>query len=169
MKISRNVLLLLAGGAVIGVVATASFDGAMKATSTQEFCLSCHEMTIPYQESLARPHASSRVGFEVTCGDCHIPKPLVPKLKRKVIAAREVWHHMLGTLDTPEKYEQHRQAMAEREWASMEANDSAACRECHKVEKMATDHIRQMHLQSQQSGTTCINCHRGIAHRLPEG
>lgn len=170
MRIDRKILLLLGGGAVLGIAGTVSFDGAMKATSTQEFCLSCHEMSIPHREYQGKAHAQSRVGFTVTCGDCHIPRALIPKVERKIIAAREVWHHMLGTLDTPEKYEAHRREMAEREWARMEADDSAACRHCHDPDKMqAKPHVQQIHRQALQGGATCINCHKGIAHNLPDG
>lgn len=169
MLAKKTLIVILGIGVVIGIVASASFEAGMKATSTQDFCLSCHEMTIPHQEYQNKPHGQSRVGFEVTCSDCHIPKPLIPKIQRKIIAAREVWHHMLGTLDTPEKYDAHRKEMAEREWARMEANDSAACRNCHDPEKMVTaPHIQQIHKQALQGGSTCINCHQGIAHNLPE-
>lgn len=161
---------LVGGGVIIGLVAAAGFDTAMKATSTQEFCLSCHEMKqFAWSESRDRVHAANRIGMEITCGNCHIPSEFIPKMKRKIIAAREVWHHWLGTIDTAEKYENHRREMAEREWARMAANDSAECRACHQVDKMAgAEHIVQLHRRSREGGATCIDCHKGIAHKLPE-
>jgi nitrate/TMAO reductase-like tetraheme cytochrome c subunit len=63
--------------------------------------------------------------------------------------------------------------MAERVWAEMEANDSRECRGCHDMQRM------DFHKQSRRAaekmepamekGTTCIECHKGIAHELPEG
>lgn len=175
MKIWQRVgwttlFVLVGGGIAVGLVMATGFNAAMKATSTQEFCISCHEMErFPWQEARGRVHASNHIGMEVSCSDCHIPRDFVPKMKRKIVAAREVWHHWLGTIDTEEKYESHRREMAEREWARMEANDSAECRACHQVEQLATaDHIVQLHRQSRAAGTTCIDCHKGIAHKLPE-
>ncbi len=164
-----SVLGLIVLGAAGGIIAAAGFDTAMKATSSQEFCLSCHEMKqFAWQESLHKAHAANRAGFEVSCGECHIPKAFVPKMRRKIIAAREVWHHWLGTIDSAEKYEHHRQRMAERVWADMEADNSAACRNCHQLDKMRVpDPILQMHRNALDGGMTCINCHRGIAHKLP--
>ncbi len=162
-------LALLAAGIVVGVVGTLGFDLAMEKTNSTEFCISCHEMeTHPWQESLGKAHAVGRVGFTVGCADCHVPKDFIPKMKRKIEASREVWHHLLGTLDTPEKYEQHRAEMAARVWKTMEDNDSASCRTCHKAEEIgSTEMINTMHQQALGSGATCITCHKGIAHDLP--
>lgn len=160
---------LLAIGVVIGVGGTLGFDVVMEKTNSTEFCISCHEMEAhPWQESLAKAHAASRVGFTVSCADCHVPKAFIPKMKRKIEASREVWHHVLGTLDTPEKYELHRKEMAEAVWKTMEENDSANCRVCHHAEKIgSTNAINNMHQQALGSGATCITCHKGIAHDLP--
>ncbi len=161
-------VLVLLVGIVVGILLLLGFDATMKATSTEQFCISCHEMqAFPYQESLDKPHASNHAGVGVTCGDCHIPKAFVPKMKRKIIAAREVWHHMLGTLDTPEKYEARREQMAKTVWQGMEEDDSASCRNCHTPSRMSDDSMRLMHESALSAGSTCIDCHKGIAHTLP--
>jgi cytochrome c-type protein NapC len=65
-----------------------------------------------------------------------------------------------------------RRAMAEREWERMKANDSLECRNCHSAESMdlakqnpraASAHERFLFTKEK----TCIDCHKGIAHRLP--
>ena len=43
---------------------------------------------------------------------------------------------MTGYIDTPEKYEKARHAMAVREWTRMKKNDSQECRNCHTVAAM---------------------------------
>ncbi len=163
-------LALVGVGIGVGIVGTVGFNVAMEKTSSTEFCISCHEMAAnPWQESLTKAHAQSRVGFTVSCADCHIPKAFIPKMKRKMAASREVWHHFLGTIDSPEKYDLHRQKMAESVWQAMQEDDSAACRVCHDAQKIgSTAAINTMHKQALGPGTTCITCHRGIAHDLPK-
>jgi len=55
----------------------------------------------------------------------------------------------------------------------MKANDSLECRNCHELDSM--DFTRQSkraqndHARSLQTGEkTCIDCHKGVAHRLPD-
>ncbi len=171
--LNRNrAIFLLVFGIIVGIFATIGFNHTIHATSTETFCISCHEMeNFVYKESLELPHKKNHAGVEANCADCHVPKEFLPKMKRKIMAAREVWHHMLGTLDTPEKFEQHRLKLAERVWEEMEANDSRACRHCHNAEAMdfasQSDTAAQVHPAALKSGMTCINCHKGIAHKLP--
>ena len=62
---------------------------------------------------------------------------------------------------------------AEHEWERLKANDSLECRNCHNFEYM--DFTAQGKRASTQHSTslasgekTCIDCHKGIAHRLPD-
>lgn len=86
----------------------------------------------------------------------------------------EPWGHLIGRIDTPEKYEANRKAMAEREWAGMKASDSSTCRSCHTYEGMSEEMQDLAALKKHAaaakpgSGKTCIDCHQGIAHELPE-
>ena len=54
----------------------------------------------------------------------------------------------------------------------MKANDSKECRNCHKVDRMNFNDQRsvaaRMHQKIQTEGKTCIDCHKGIAHQLPD-
>ena len=59
-------------------------------------------------------------------------------------------HHLLGTIDTPQKFEAHRLEMAERVWTSMKQNDSRECRHCHDVTAM----------DQQQQGRTAQKQHQ---------
>ena len=63
--------------------------------------------------------------------------------------------------------------LAQNEWRRMKANDSLECRNCHGFAYM--DFTRQSkraanaHSTDLASGAkTCIDCHKGIAHRLPD-
>ena len=94
---------------------------------------------------------------------------------RKVKATNELYHKLLGTIDTPEKFEAKRLELAENVWASMQASDSRECRNCHAYDAMDFHKQRRRSAEKMQkaiekgSNETCIDCHKGIAHKLPKG
>ena len=163
---------LLVAGFVTGVLFWGGFNTAMEETNTEEFCIGCHEMKDNvYQEYKDTVHYSNRTGVKATCPDCHVPKPWIHKMVRKVQASNELLHKALGTIDTPEKFEEKRLKLAQNVWRSMEKTDSRECRNCHDYESM--DFVEQQrravtsHSKGLEEGKTCINCHKGIAHSLP--
>ena len=164
---------LLSAGVVAGIVASVGFEATMQATNTEDFCSTrCHEMTDNVAKEFAgTSHDFNHSGVRTTCSDCHVPRPFIPKMIRKVKATLELYHHILGTLDTPEKFENHRLRMANNVWREMHGNDSRECRNCHTVAKMAFDqqHTKaaEFHQNAFSEGKTCIDCHKGIAHNLP--
>jgi cytochrome c-type protein NapC len=161
----------LLAGVFIGVIAVLSYKGVMHATSTDEFCTSCHEMEAPYAGLLTTAHQVNTHGVATGCSDCHIPKEFIPKMIRKIEASREVWGHFTGIIDTPEKYAAHRDAMRARELKRIRASDSQECRNCHALEKMDFEGqeraVRRYHRGIEERGKTCIDCHEGLAHPLP--
>jgi cytochrome c-type protein NapC len=88
-------------------------------------------------------------------------------------ASKEVWGKIFGTIATRDKFLDHRLELAKHEWTRMAANDSLECRNCHSA--IAMDFSRQttrataIHTKFLVSGQrTCIDCHKGIAHQLPD-
>jgi len=163
---------LLIAGFVAGIIFWGGFNTAMEATNTEAFCISCHEMEENvYKEYKNTIHYSNRSGVRATCPDCHVPKPWVHKIKRKIQASNELLHKALGSIDTPEKFEAKRLVLARHVWDSMKATDSRECRNCHEFESM--DYVAQQrrgrnsHIEGFGKGMTCIDCHKGIAHSLP--
>jgi nitrate/TMAO reductase-like tetraheme cytochrome c subunit len=158
---------------VAGIVLTGGFVGGLKFATTYSFCTSCHEMLQPSQELARSVHSSNVFGIQASCGDCHIPPKFLPGVWRHIEAYTEVWGHLRGELDTPAKYEAHRLQLAQKVWAELKANDSAECRSCHTPAAM--DFAKQpadaasAHRSLAQDGMTCIDCHQGVAHTLPEG
>ena len=164
--------ILVAGG-IGGIVFWGGFNTFMEYTNTLRFCVSCHEMDqLVYQEYTKTIHYTNRTGVRVICSDCHVPKEWTPKLIRKIRATNELFHKILGSIDTPEKFEAKRLELAEHVWASMEASDSRECRNCHSFEAMDFEkqrrRVRKIHPEAMREGKTCIDCHKGIAHKLPE-
>lgn len=165
--------MLLIAGFVAGILFWGGLHWAVEASNTEEFCISCHEMRDNvYEEYTHTVHYSSASGVGAVCSDCHVPKEWLPKMIRKVKATGEIYHHFRGTISTPEKFEAQRAVMAQRVWDEMKANDSLECRNCHVEErfdytKMDPEGARQMQ-EGLAAGDTCIDCHKGIAHKMPD-
>jgi cytochrome c-type protein NapC len=164
---------LTIGGFIGGILFWGGFNTALEMSSTEQFCIGCHEMqSNVYQEIQPTIHFTNRSGVRAKCSDCHVPKDWTHKMARKMQASKEVWGWIFGTISTREKFLAKRQELAAREWARFKANDSRECRNCHEFASM--DFTRQSkraadaHSTTLQSGEkTCIDCHKGIAHRLP--
>lgn len=155
-----------------GILFWGAFNTAMEWTNREAFCISCHEMEENvFREYQTTVHYTNRTGVRATCPDCHVPKEWVPKIIRKIQASNEVLHKVLGSINTPEKFNAKRLQLAEHEWARMKANNSQECRNCHNYDYF--DYSEQnrrssaMHQQGFSTGMTCIDCHKGIAHALP--
>lgn len=169
-----SLLTLLAGGFFGGIIFWGGFNTAMEATNTKSFCVSCHEMyDNVYQEYKKTIHYQNRTGVRAICSDCHVPKDWTHKIIRKVQASKELYGKLVGTIDTREKFEAKRLTLARREWRRMKNSDSRECRNCHSFKGMAVEAQRpraaKMHRIAQEDKNTCIDCHKGIAHNLPEG
>ncbi len=153
----------------IGVIFWGGFNWSLELTNTEEFCISCHEMEdnvyMEYKETI---HYSNRSGVRATCPDCHVPKDWIHKIQRKIQASNELLHKMLGTIDTPEKFDAKRLVLAKHEWERMKESDSRECRNCHSFEymyqKAQKPRAMKQHTEALQAGNTCIDCHKGIAH-----
>jgi len=165
---------LTLGGFVAGIIFWGGFNTALEVTNTETFCTGCHEMhDNVFVELQPTIHYTNRSGVRATCPDCHVPHNWTEKIARKTQASKEVWGKIFGTINTREKFLDKRLELAEHEWARFKANNSLECRNCHNLDSM--DFTRQsrrameMHSTQLASGEkTCIDCHKGIAHRLPD-
>jgi len=164
---------LTIGGFIAGIVFWGAFNTALEFSSTETFCTGCHEMRENvYAELQPTIHFTNRSGVRAKCSDCHVPHNWTDKIGRKMQASKEVWGKIFGTISTREKFLDKRLELAQREWARFKANDSLECRNCHDYEYMdftrQSRRARDMHstyLASKEK--TCIDCHKGIAHLLP--
>jgi cytochrome c-type protein NapC len=168
-------------GVVVGILLWGGFNWSLELTNTETFCISCHEMADnPYAELQNTPHYTNRTGVRATCPDCHVPKEWVHKVIRKIHASNELYHKVMGTVDTPEKFEEERLTMAMREWKRMKSTNSRECRNCHDYASMNLDKQEERSaerhdpymwevIDGKEPSQTCIDCHKGIAHHLPEG
>lgn len=166
--------VLTIGGFLAGIIFWGGFNTALELTNTEKFCISCHEMNDNvFSELKTTVHYSNGSGVRATCPDCHVPHEWTQKIARKMQASKEVWGKVFGTINTREKFLEHRLVLATHEWKRLKANNSLECRNCHSADSMDITLQGQRAAQAHEtflfSGEkTCIDCHKGIAHELPD-
>ena len=160
---------------VLGAAALGTMNYVLHETGKNEFCYVCHS-----HEAFIRPeyeassHFSNASGVRADCADCHLPHDNWFELVwTKAVVSLDIVPEMMGKLSTREKYEAQRATMAESVWRQFKADDSRFCRDCHEVDAMdVADQERRaarQHARAAENGQTCIECHYGIVHNLPEG
>jgi len=159
---------------VLGAIALGTFNEVLHATSTNEFCYVCHsheQFVRPEYESSS--HFSNTSGVRADCADCHLPHGNIDLILTKIAVSTDIIPELMGKLDSAEKFEAARADMAQAVWERYRANDSEYCRHCHTIEAMTLETQdalpRQLHDTMAERGMTCIDCHRGIVHALPQG
>ncbi|HNP64769.1 MAG TPA: NapC/NirT family cytochrome c [Woeseiaceae bacterium] len=159
---------------VLGAIGLGTTNYVLHATSTTEFCFTCHS-----HESFIRPeyeassHFTNAAGVRAECADCHLPHDNWFELVwTKAVVSLDVIPELAGKLDTAEKFEAHRAEMAQIVWRQFKENDSKFCRSCHSIEAMdlkaQNRTSARRHSQAEKNNETCIDCHYGIVHKEPE-
>ncbi len=122
--------------------------------TTMDKCETCHH--VQATEFKASVHYINRSGVQAGCSDCHAN-----------------FKHKDGN-NTSSNVKKHRLDMAASEWKRMGETKSKACKSCHTT--MAMDFAKQeprsvtAHEKSFKAGeTSCVKCHKGISHYLPDG
>jgi cytochrome c-type protein NapC len=119
-----------------------------------EKCETCHSKQA--SEFKASVHYINRSGVQASCNNCHAGK-----------------QHKDG-VNTKKDVKKPRIEMVASEWKRLKKNNSKECKTCHSP--MAMDLAKQeprsvaRHEESFDAGnTSCVNCHQGISHYLPDG
>lgn len=168
-----SVGFILIVGFLAGIIYWGGFNWAIELSNTENFCITCHEMRDNVYETYTKSiHYNNASGVRAICSDCHVPREWQYKMLRKIAAAKEIYHKLMGTIDTPEKFEAKRLELAKRVWKTMKETDSRECRNCHQMTAMAlanqSRRARNQHdnaVVGVEDGDTCIDCHKGIAHK----
>ncbi len=131
-------------------------------------CVNCHIMAPQYA---TYAHSSHREW--ANCNDCHVPHKWTDKIVRKVQASKEIFAFLMGNISTEEKFYARRKHLAIREWQRMKENDSQECRNCHNFDFMDFSEqgprsVKQHSTALANGDKTCVDCHKGIAHQLPD-
>jgi cytochrome c-type protein NapC len=170
----KLVASLFAGLFIFSVSVGISGAFVLAHTSTEKFCVGCHEMSYNFAEYKGTIHDTNRTGVRAICTDCHVPHEPGPLVLAKIKATKDLFYtYVSPSIDTPEKFEAKRAAMAQKIWREMKATDSHPCRACHQEDKMnlelQTPKARARHAKGKAEGKTCIECHFAIAHKEPSG
>ena len=169
----KTSLMALILAFVLGIISWGGFNWAMESTNTETFCISCHEMEENvYREYKDTIHYTNRTGVRAICPDCHVPKEWRHKLVRKIAASKELIQKLRGAINTREKFLARRPELVKHVWKTMKDSDSRECRNCHSFTYMDPGKqqpiVAKIHIEAEQQNRTCIDCHMGIAHELPE-
>lgn len=165
--------LALLLGIAIGVIGWGGLNTVLDLTNHTAFCISCHAMRdTVYVEYRTSPHYRNASGVRAECADCHVPRGWLDKVIRKAQATNEVYHWLVGSIATPEKFAARRHILARHEWQRMQASDSRECRNCHSYDAMDPHQqpakAAKAMADAAKAGKTCIDCHKGIAHTMPD-
>jgi nitrate/TMAO reductase-like tetraheme cytochrome c subunit len=167
------VLALLVVGAVIGFVGTAGTQLMVELTGTNAFCGgACHSMQWVAKEYAESVHGANRTGVHAGCHDCHIPKNYPELLWYKAKAGtKDIIGELRGVIATQEAFDKERGRLAQAVWDEYKANGSRNCRNCHEFTPATLakqkDFVQPMHQQVLEGKATCIDCHKGVAHKAP--
>jgi len=169
--LTKGIIGVFFAGVLLTALLFVGFDVVAHNTKSNEFCMSCHTMQNNFAEYQGTVHFQNRMGVQAGCSDCHVAEGGLPLLADKFRASSDVFHHLIGTVATPQKFEARREHLANSVWDKMKANDSRECRSCHSFANMdllsQRPGARKYHAIAQKEGATCIDCHKGIAHFLP--
>ena len=161
-------------GLLVGAASVIGTQVMVAATGTNEFCGgACHSMQWVAAEYRQSVHFANHSAVRAQCHDCHIPHDYPQLLVYKAKAGiKDAIGEMRGVISTEEKFNKERARLANHVWDEYKANNSANCRTCHvftaEVIAKQKDFVQPMHQQVLAGEGTCIDCHKGVAHKAPE-
>ncbi len=169
-----SVLALVVVGVIVGAGGVIATQVMVAATGTNEFCGSaCHSMTWVAQEYKQSVHFANRTGVQAGCHDCHIPHQYPQLLWYKAKAGiHDAIEEARGTISTEDKFKKERLRLAKMVWTEFRETNSANCQHCHvftpEIVAKQKDFVQPMHKMVLTKESTCIDCHKGVAHTAPD-
>jgi cytochrome c-type protein NapC len=163
-------LAVLIAGGLLGVGAMLASLEINKATSSNEFCTSCHSMKFVANDPhfVNSAHATNSAGVNPTCADCHIPKTnwFVETYTHAASGLRDMYAEYTHDFSDAKTWEAHRVALAHEVRDVMRAQDSVTCRSCHDAKTINPKSARGQaaHALLREGRMTCIDCHFNLAH-----
>jgi formylglycine-generating enzyme required for sulfatase activity len=164
----KKFLLRFIPGLIVGGLLIIGGSKAIKVTSTNKFCMSCHihpQADAAWKRSV---HYDTRSGFRIGCSDCHLPPKGEGYLWAKAkTGLRDLWGYW--TKDSASfNWEDRRRLEMARDYTY-----EKSCIKCHEnlFPSKLTKEGENAHLYYTQQKKTpelhCINCHLNAGHYIP--
>ncbi len=158
---------LFIAGMLVAAVLIFLGNKAVRVTSTNDFCASCHIHPQSTQSWKLSTHYDNNRGIHVHCVDCHLPPHGEGYLAEKTrTGIRDVWGKLFKD---PESL--NWEAMSQIEYAKGHVFESS-CIHCHQnnFPLGLTREGREAHLyyEQQEGELHCINCHITVGHHDPD-
>ncbi len=94
IRTTRKFALMITVGAVCIVMVQMVGSSLYHYTSTNSFCLNCHEMTRAYNQWKASSHYNGNSGVVANCIDCHLPQGVIKRIGYKTFfGTKDVYAH----------------------------------------------------------------------------
>ncbi len=167
--ISKWWLPLLLTGIIIGILLTLGGKSAIRHTSTNEYCQSCHIHVDADESWLKSSHYQNKSGVRIACVECHLPP-------------EGSFNHLSTKVKTGlhDLYAYHFKDSASFNWESKGQLEYAvkivfneSCIKCHQnlFPKGLSSDGGTAHLYYEQKAKAlnlqCINCHLDVGHYNP--
>lgn len=164
----KKFLLWFIPGLLAGAVIIMGGLVAVRATSSNEFCMSCHihpEADAAWKKST---HFITQSGMRIACVECHLPPEGDGYLPAKISTGmRDLWGYLMK--DSSEfNWTEKRRLEAARGYVF-----ESSCIDCHEnlFPPKLTREGEDAHLYYQQASDKenfhCINCHLDAGHLIP--
>ncbi len=164
----KKIFLWFLPGLIIGAIVILGAGKAIKMTSSNDFCMSCHVHPVADANWKKSVHYVTQSGMRIACVECHLPPKGEGYLWAKTTTGlRDLWGYWFK--DSSEfKWEDRRRLEVAREYVF---NNS--CTKCHEnlFPPEMTKEGEDAHLYYQQTAERddiqCINCHLDAGHVIP--
>jgi len=177
-SVKYSVFTLIAVGIIVGVAGYFVTQQTLHATSTDEFCMTCHSRHSLKDEVLASAHGNNRAGMVVQCQQCHIAQEPLNYLMKKIIVSKDIWGYLtIDGFNTQEWLDANRREQADLALEYLRKIDSSTCRNCHNhvidnppesMKPIARRMHERNYAKPEDERKTCVDCHRGVAHPYPK-
>lgn len=166
----KRVWLWFIAGLAAGAIILLGMGKAVEATSTNDYCASCHvhpQATASWKQGV---HYATKSGYRVSCTECHLPPKgegyLIEKAKT---GSRDLWSHW-----TKDSTEFDWEAASTLERASKHVYNST-CLKCHEnlfpatLTREGSDaHLYYKQMTEKGEDMQCISCHLNAGHYIKD-
>ncbi|MDP2337982.1 MAG: SUMF1/EgtB/PvdO family nonheme iron enzyme [Bacteroidota bacterium] len=163
----RAFIWVIIAGLIVGIAFMFAGNKAVKYTSTDEYCISCHVHPVADQSWKLSSHHDNKAGIIVHCAECHLPPAghgmLFAKAKHGIIDIYGFYFKDSAQYNWPAK----RKLELAKNFVYVES-----CVKCHQnlFPKTLTTEGENAHLNfmTSKAEVSCLNCHLDVGHYDPK-